>query len=223
MNKVFLLFCLLLAAPSGAEVVTIGTTDIPYETPRGFARADALFPLPLKELDKEFGMQTVIFAKYVPVAYLATQKMDQEALPDWYIHLTYDEKLSKIPLLRMGFVAITALVNKIIAHAYDSDAFIGKLEKIFCQALGRKVTITVMTQKGFVEGKSRSMLATGGAMIEGKTAPIELRIASMTTFVLTQYKLITVTQIGRINSDADLPIFTQQALDHVEQMFPSLD
>jgi hypothetical protein len=222
MHKALLLLLLLFVAPSGAETVTIGTTRIPYEAPQGFARVDTLFPLHLKELDEEFGMKSMVFAKYVPVTYLEAREKDQEALPDWYIHLVYDENLSKIPLFWPGFVMIAALADKVIAREYASDAFINKLENAFSHAIDRKLTITGMTQKGFVEkkGNTRSMLATGHATIEGKAAPVELPIASMTTFVLERYKLITMIQIGRINSDADLPAFTEQALNRASQMFP---
>jgi hypothetical protein len=227
MKKTFLPFFLLLflAASPRAETVTIGTTSIAYEAPQGFARTDTLFPVKLEELDEEFGMHTVVFAKYVPAAHLEARKADSEALPDWYIQLAYDENFSKLPLVRPGFIVVTALVDKVIAREYASDAFIGKLENVFSGAIGRKLTITGMTQKGFVEkkGKTHSMLATGYAVIEGKSGPLDFPIGSMTTFILEQYKLITMIQIGRIGSDADLPAFTQQALDRASRMFPSSD
>ncbi|MDR2208957.1 MAG: hypothetical protein LBE22_08315 [Azoarcus sp.] len=223
MKKAFLLLLLFFTASSEAETVTIGTASIVYETPQGFVRADELFPVQLDELDKKFGLNTVLFAKYAPAAYPAIRKADPEALPDWYVHLAYDEKYSKIPLLRPGFVAMTALVGKVIGSKYASDDFKRKLENVFSRAIGRNLTITNLTQKGFVEkkGNARSMLATGHAVIEGKSGSLDMRIATMTTFVLDQYKLITIVQIGRIGSDADLPVFTREALDRVSQIIPA--
>jgi hypothetical protein len=225
MNKVFLSFFLLLSfiAPVNAETVAIGAARITYKTPPGFVRADALFPLQLEEFDKEFGLRTVVFAKYVPAAHIKAHETDPEAVPDWYIHLAYDEKFSKFPLNRSGFVAVSALLNKGIAYEYTSDAFIRKLEDVFRHAIGRELTITGMTQKGFVEkkGMTRSMLATGHAVIKGEAGSTDLPIATMTTFVLSQRRFVTLLQIGRIGSEADLPAFTQQALERVPQILPS--
>ncbi len=225
MNKAFLSFFLLLSLimPVRAETVVIGTARITYQTPKGFARADALFPLQLEEFDKEFSLRTVVFAKYVPAAWLKARETDPEALPDWYIHLAYDEKFSKLPLNRAGFVATTALLNKGISYEYTTDSFIRKLEDVFRHAIGRELTITGMTQKGFVEKRRRvhSILATGHAIIEGKPGPTDLPIATMTTFILNQRRFITVLQIGRIDSEADLPAFTRQALDRIAQILPS--
>lgn len=225
MNKAFFSFFLLLflIAPVRADTVAIGAARITYQTPPGFVRVDALFPLKLKEFDEEFGLRTIVFAKYAPAAYLQARKTDPEALPDWYLHLAYDETFSRLPLNRPGFVAVTALLDKGIGYEYASDAFIRKLEDVFRHAIGRDLTITGMTQKGFVEKKSRvrSMLATGHAVIKGETGSIELPIATMTTFVLSQRRFITVLQIGRIDSEADLPAFTRQALERVPQILPS--
>jgi len=221
--KACLFLLLSLVAPTSAETLTIGTASITYETPQGFSRADALFPLQLEELDKKFGMRTVVFAKYVPTAYLAIRETDSEALPDWYLHLTYDEKFSRLPLNRAAFVTTTVLLDKVIGHEYTTDDFKKKLEDVFRHAIGRNLTIVSMTQKGFMEkrDKARSMLATGHAVIEGRTGSLDFPIATLTTFVLEQRKLIAMVQIGRIRSDADLPAFTQQALDRVSQMLPS--
>ena len=225
MSKAFLSFFLLLslAAPIGAETLTIGTASIAYKTPPGFTKVDALFPVQLEDLDKEFGMRTVVFAKYVPTAYLAARKTDPEAMPDWYIHLTYDENFSRLSLNRAGFAATTALLDKGIGYQYTADTFKKKLEDVFRHAIGRNLTIVSMTQKGFVEKRdmARSMLAMGRAVIEGKAGSLDFPIATLTTFVLDQRKLIVVVQIGRIRSDADLPMFTQQALKRVVQILPS--
>ena len=168
-------------------------------------------------------MRTVVFAKYVPTAYLSARKTDPEALPDWYIHLTYDEKFSRLPLNRAGFITTTALLDMGIGYEYTTDGFKRKLEDVFRHAIGRNLTIVSMKQQGFVEKRDtvRSMLASGHAVIEGKAGPLDFPIATLTTFVLDQRKLIAVVQIGRIRSDADLPAFTQQALNRVVQILPS--
>ena len=229
MNKVFLSFFLLLSliTPVRAETVTIGTASVTYETPQGFAKADALFPLQLETIDKAFSLHTVVFAKYVPLAWLEARKTnaDAEAIPDWYIHLAYDEKFSKLPLNRAGFVTATALLNKSISYEYTRDSFIRKLEDVFSNAIGVKLIIANMKQKGFVEKRreAHSMLATGRVTIEGEADPTELPIATMATFVLNQRRFITILQIGRIDSEADLPAFTRQALDRIAQIFPSTD
>jgi hypothetical protein len=225
-----LFLCLFLLpgffASAGAETVTIGTAVITYEEPQGFVRADALFPLQLDELDAEFGMRTVVFAQYVPAGYPETRAKDPEALPDWYVHFTYDDIFSRLSMGQIGFVITTTLVSMVISHEYGKDDFKRKLGDVFSHAIGRKVTVERITQKGFVEKKAgtRSMLAMGSAMIEGESGDLVLSIATMTTFTLDQGKLIAAIQIGRVNPDsgeADLIEFTRQALERVPQIFPA--
>jgi hypothetical protein len=215
----FLLVALFLfidpVSGARADAVRLGDAVLPYTHPAGFARADDLFAIELADLDKEFGLDTVIFAKYIPEADAPMRENDRRAIPSWYVHLAYDGKYSRSRLNETFFDVIGYLIGNVLARQYGEPEFTGKLEAIIGNALRRKIVIESMAQKGLVKKEAglRSLLAYGHGQLEGEDGRMEhFAMASMTTFHLTQGHWITIVQASRIRSEADLPAFTQKAL-----------
>ena len=210
----FLLLILCLLTPAHAETVGIGNATIPYAAPEGFRRVDGMFPLQLADLDAQFGMNTVIFAQYVPAAYAEIRQKDAQALPLWYIHLAYDSFFSKVSIGRASFASTTWLVESVLAKQYADKNFLQKLEDLIAGAINRKIAIETMQHHGVVEKKSnsRSLLALGHSKLETASGMVDFTFATMTTFCLVQGKLLTIVQIGQLQSEAELPAFTQKAL-----------
>ncbi|MDR3213468.1 MAG: hypothetical protein LBT71_06070 [Azoarcus sp.] len=214
--KFFLTFLLLFSlVPARAETVRLGDTDLPYSPPAGFVRADGLFAVDLADLDKEFGLHTVIFTKYIPVADAPIREKNGRAIPSWYSHLTYDDKYSRYALGETVFGLISHFVGKAVASQYDKPAFIHQLEAVVSGVLKRKIVIASMTPKGFVEKKPGlySMLAYGHGQVETDGGGTEnFAMANMTTFYLARGRFVTIVQGSRIRSEAGVPAFTQKAL-----------
>jgi hypothetical protein len=213
----FLLAALFLFFNSGAwaEELTLSDSVFSYTSPAGFARADGLFAVDLDELDEEFGLNTLIFAQYIPEADIPIRKNDPRAVPAWYVHLAYDGKYSSVRFGKTLFRSTSYAVGKILARQYGKPEFTSKLETLIGGALNRKVVIESMAQKGTVERKPglRSLLAYGHGKLEGNDGEMEdFTMASLTTFYLVQGHWLTIVQASRIRSEADLPAFTQKAL-----------
>lgn len=207
-----LLLC--LCANAYGETVRIGNADIAYSLPAGFAKADGLFPMDLRDLDEEFGMKTVVFATFIPEADVEPRQNDSRAVPSWYAHMAYDAIFSKISLGNTGFVTTVWMVGNVIAKQYANPDFVGKLENVIAGALNRKLTILSMTHKGVVEDRPRyrSMLAYGLGELEGDNGMEPVALATMSTFFLEQGKLIVIIQACRIDPEDDLSAFTGKAL-----------
>jgi len=203
-----------ICADAAGEAVAIGDVSVTYAVPAEFTRADGLFSLNLKDLDKEFSMNTVVFAVLIPETDLKVRQNDRRAVPSWYVHLAYDDIFSNISIEHVGFNIITWLVKKVIEKQYENASFIEKLEAVISGALNRKLKIHAMTQEGFVDGepRTRSILAYGRGELEGDPGPEEIELATMTTFFMDQGKLITIIQACRIGSEKDLPVFKEKAL-----------
>jgi len=216
MSRLMFLFALALCfcADAMSETVSIGNASIAYTVPAGFVRAEKLFSPNLKEMDKAFKVDTVVFAVFVPETDFKIRQNDRRAVPHWYVHLAYDNFFSKHSIDRASFAAITWLVENGIAQQYDSAGFIKKLDTVISGTLNRKLKIRSMTQKGIVEDKPRyrSMLAYGRGVLEGDSGSEEIELATLTTFFLDQGKLVTILQASRIESEKDLPVFTEKAL-----------
>jgi hypothetical protein len=220
----------LLAETARMETVRIGEASIHYTRPEGFVRADGLFPLDLSELDETFGLKTIVFAQFIPETDRDIREKNPRAVPGWYAHLACDDLFFRHSLNNAGFSVTTFLVEKVVAGQYRQPEFLMKLERLIGNTLGRKLDIRAMTQKGFVEKEPgyRSMLAYGHGVLEAdevdakdvEDAAAETFImASLTTFYLTEGKLITLLQASRISSEADLPAFTQKALRIAAEIF----
>ncbi len=209
-----LVLLLCLCGNAHGETVSIGGKSVSYALPWGFFRADGLFAIDLKELDREFGMDTVVFATFIPGTDLDARKRDRRFVPSWYAHLVYDSIFSKVSIGEAGFVVTTALVESVIAKQYAEPAFREKLGAVIAGALNRRFSVRSMTHKGFVEKELgyRSMLAYGQGELEGKTGMEPVNLATMTTFFLSEGKLTTIIQACRITSEQDLPSFTEKAL-----------
>lgn len=207
-----LAFC--FCANAASETIAIGDVSVTYEVPAGFARADELFPLNLKDMDKNFGLNTVVFAVLVPEEDIKIRKNDPRAIPRWYVHLAYDTFFSKHTIDNTGFIATTWLIKNVIGTQYDSADFIKKLEAVISGALNRELKIHAMTQKGFVDDapRHRSMLAYGNGELEGQSGAEKVELATLTTFFMDQGKLVTIIQASRIESEKELPAFTEKAL-----------
>ena len=209
-----LALALCFCANAASGTVAIGDVSVTYTVPAKFTRADGLFPLDLKALDKEFSMNTVVFAVFIPEIDLKTRQNDRRAVPGWYVHLAYDDIFSNISIDRMGFNIATWLIKKVVGKQYNNADFIEKLEAVISGALNRKLKIHSMTQEGFVDDKPRyrSILAYGRGELEGDSGPEEVELATLTTFFMDQGKLITIIQACRIGSEKELPAFTEKAL-----------
>ena len=209
-----LVLALCFCANAASGTVAIGDVSVTYAVPTEFTRADGLFPLDLKDLDKEFSMNTVVFAVFIPEVDLKIRQNDRRAVPNWYVHLTYDDIFSNISIDRISFNIVTWLVKKVIGKQYNNASFIEKLETIISGALNRKLKIHSMTQEGFVDDKPRyrSILAYGRGELEGDSGQEEVELATLTTFYIDQGKLITIIQACRIGSEKELPTFTEKAL-----------
>ena len=208
-----MLFCVCAAAR--ADVVRIGGSSLSYAVPTGFARADGLFPMDLEALDREFGMDTVVFATFIPEADLEARRKDPRFVPSWYVHLAYDAIFSKLSIGDTMFSTATGLVRRVIGKQYADAGFIKKLEGLISGALNRKLTIESMTQKGIVDEKPRyrSILAYGHGKLENDAGAMEdVSLATLTTFFLDNGKLVAIIQANRIRSEEDLPAFTEKAL-----------
>ena len=207
-----LFFC--LCGDAYGETVDIGGKSIPYQAPAGFSRADGLFNIHLKELDKEFGMDTVIFATFIPAMDLDARGRDTRYVPSWYAQLAYDRIFTRLGIGEAGFIVVTELVESVIGKQYANPAFREKLGAVIEGALNRKLVVQAMTHKGFVEKKPgyRSMLAYGHGEMEGETGMEPVNLATMTTFFVSGGKLITIIQACRVASDQALPAFTEKAL-----------
>jgi hypothetical protein len=214
-----LLLVLCLCPAAAEETVQIGTVQIGkvsinFVNPEGFRRADALFPVDIAATDNKFGLNTIIFAKFIPEEAFAVRETDARAVPSWYIHLAHDKYFYEHGINKPVFRSITYLTDKILARQYKNADFIQTLETVIAGALRRRITLHSMTQKGFVEKKPewRSMLACGYGKLETETGTEDFSIATLTTLYLIQGKLIIILQAGRIQSEKDLPAFTGKAL-----------
>ena len=207
-----LAFC--FCANAAAETIAIGNVSVAYAIPAGFARADKLFPLNLKDMDKDFGLNTVVFAVLVPEEDIKIRQNDHRAIPRWYVHLAYDGFFSKHSIDNTGFTVTTWMMKNMIGEQYKNAGFIKKLETVISGALNRKLKIHAMTQKGFVEDKPhhRSMLAYGHGELEGESGAEKVELATLTTFFMNQGKLVSIIQASRIESEKELPAFTERAL-----------
>ena len=207
-----LFFC--VCGNAHGETVSVGGKSVSYQTPSGFARADGLFDINLTELDKEFGMNTVVFATFIPDTDLDSRRRDRRFVPSWYAQLAYDGIFSKLSIGETRFAIVTRLVESVIGRQYAAQPFREKLGSIIAGALNRKIVVHTMTHKGFVEKEPghRSMLAYGQGELEGETGMEPVNLATMTTFFMSEGKLITIIQACRIASEQDLPVFTEKAL-----------
>jgi len=216
--SLLLAFC--FCANAASETIVIGDASVTYAVPAGFARAGELFPLDLKDMDKGFGLNTVVFAVLVPEEDIRIRQNDPRAIPRWYVHLAYDTFFSKHSINNAGFMATTWLIKNVIGKQYDSADFMKKLETVISGALNRKLKIHAMTQKGFVDDKPRyrSMLAYGNGELEDESGTEKVELATLTTFFMDQGKLVTIIQASRIESENDLPAFTEKALRIAEEI-----
>ncbi|MDR3322796.1 MAG: hypothetical protein LBS89_01140, partial [Zoogloeaceae bacterium] len=210
------------AAPAASgETVQIGNAAVAFASPQGFSRADALFPIDLTRMDGEFGTNTVVFAQFVPTEEIAIREADVLAIPSWYAHLSYDDIFSRVSIGKTGFIVTTYLVEKTVARQYGKADFLRELETIISGALSRrKIIITFMTHKGFVEKKPgfRSMLAYGRGQVATKEGMEDFQLATLTSFYLSEGKLLTLIQATRIQDEKDLPLFTAKALRIAAEM-----
>lgn len=96
-----------------------------------------------------------------------------------------------------------------------------EIETIVGKALRRKIIIESLKQKGFVDKRPgfRSLLYYVQGHLEADDNRLEkVSLASITTFYRVEGKMVAVVQVAVIQSEDDLPAFTDKALRLAESI-----
>lgn len=210
-----------LAVPVRAGEVVIGNERISYTDPPDLIPARKLFPVNLKKLDKAFDMKTVIFASYVPADYREQRKNNQYGLPEYYLHMTYDESYVSDTMGETAFSIFTSALNAMIGTYYEREGFKNKLSAIFTKATKQNVTIESLENLGCIDKHPGvfSMMAKGQASVETPSGKVPFPVAMVVTLHLAKEKPITTLQIKHTPTPKDVKRFRKQALERVKEIW----